>query len=83
MLAKPIYELVPYGYFFLGISCIALANNYVPTLIGVILFLLGANIWRMRSEARRTDHSSQRVKQKNVAITMNLNLLSFLFRLSP
>ncbi|WP_375185807.1 hypothetical protein [Pseudoalteromonas sp.] len=64
MLAKPIYELVPYAYFSLGISCITLANDYVPTLIGVVLFLLGANIWRMRSEARRTDHSSQRVKQR-------------------
>ncbi len=63
MLAKPIYEVVPYVYFFLGVSCIALAKDSVPTLIGIILFLMGANVWRMRSEARRTDHSSQRIKQ--------------------
>ncbi|AXV66080.1 hypothetical protein D0907_12755 [Pseudoalteromonas lipolytica] len=66
MLAKPLYEAAPYGYFILGISCITLANNVVPTVIGIVLFLLGANIWRMRSNARRTDHSSQRVNQRKL-----------------
>ena len=38
MLAKPLYEAAPYGYFILGISCITLANNVVPTVIGIVLF---------------------------------------------
>ena len=64
MLAKPIYELVPYCYLFLGIACIVIPHELLYTLIGIVLFLLGANIWRMRSEAQRRDQKSQRIKQR-------------------
>lgn len=62
MLTKPLYETLPYGYFLFGIFCIVLSNSLTPTLIGCVFYLMGANIWRMRSMARRKDH---KVNRKN------------------
>lgn len=60
MLAKPLYETIPYGYLFFGGFCLILSNSVIPTLIGVWFYLMGANIWRMRSLARRKDHKINR-----------------------
>lgn len=60
MLAKPIYEIIPYFYILLGAGCLLIANTIIPTLIGVYLFFNGANIWRLRSNARRVDHKVNR-----------------------
>lgn len=64
MLAKPIYESAPYLYFIFGASCLLIANTILLTLIGIILFFYGANIWRLRSNARRIDHKVNRIKVK-------------------
>ena len=62
MLAKPIYEFIPYCYFIFGGFCILFSTALLPTAIGITLFLNGANIWRLRSNARRIDHKVNRRK---------------------
>jgi accessory gene regulator protein AgrB len=64
MLAKPIYESVPYCYILLGAGCLLIAANVIPTLIGLFVFFNGANIWRLRSNARRVDHKVNRKRVK-------------------
>ncbi len=64
MLAKPIYESIPYFYFTFGASCLLIASSIIPTMIGILVFLNGANIWRLRSNARRVDHKVNRKKVK-------------------
>jgi|TARA_R110001606_G_scaffold12284_2_gene52732 hypothetical protein len=62
MLAKPIYESIPYCYVIVGGLCILLFSTVLPTAIGIFLFFNGANIWRLRSNSRRKDHKVNRIK---------------------
>ncbi|MFD2094846.1 hypothetical protein ACFSJ3_02535 [Corallincola platygyrae] len=55
MLKRPIYELLPYFYLAGGFVCIANFEFGWGQLFAILLFLLGADIWIMRSNSRRQD----------------------------
>ncbi|MGL6121613.1 MAG: hypothetical protein ACRC1W_00985 [Shewanella sp.] len=60
MLTKPLYELLPFGYMALGsASFIALDINYA-LVSATVVFVLGARIYVMRSQNRRTDPIKRR-----------------------
>lgn len=53
MIPRPIYELLPYLYFSVGLAA---AFNVSPSFgraSGVILALIGITIWRMRRNYRK------------------------------
>ena len=53
MIHRPIYELLPYLYFSIGLAA---ATNVSPSFgraSGVILALIGITIWRMRRNYRK------------------------------
>lgn len=53
MIPTPIYELLPYLYFSVGLAA---ATNVSPSFgraSGVILALIGITIWRMRRNYRK------------------------------
>ncbi len=62
MLAKPIYESIPYFYIVFGSFCVVASSALLPTILGVLLFFNGANIWRLRSNARRKDRQVNRIR---------------------
>lgn len=64
MIAKPIYESIPYLNFLFGAGCLLISSTIIPTLLGIFMFLYGANIWCLRSNARRIDHKVNRIKVK-------------------
>ncbi|MGS0536530.1 hypothetical protein [Pseudoalteromonas sp. SaAl2] len=64
MIAKPIYESIPYLNFFFGAGCLLIGNSFITTLLGIMMFFYGANIWRLRSNARRVDHKVNRIRVK-------------------
>ena len=55
MISKSIYELLPSVYLMLGSSSLIWNDNSLGLLGGALLFILGAVIWVMRSNYRRTD----------------------------
>ncbi|GLP97166.1 hypothetical protein [Paraferrimonas sedimenticola] len=55
MLAKPIYEALPYAYMFGGLGAITISQNQAQTFIACLLVLFGGLVYVWRSENRRTD----------------------------
>jgi len=54
MIPRPIYELLPYLYFSVGLAA---ATNVMPSfgrVSGLILALIGMRIWTWRRNYRRT-----------------------------
>ncbi|WP_417763880.1 hypothetical protein [Shewanella sp.] len=80
MLNRPLYELLPYGYMALGgISFMMLEPDYA-LLSSIVLFILGARIYALRSQNRRTDPAKRR-KSGNMPKAM-YDLMPFLYVLS-
>ncbi|WP_330148887.1 hypothetical protein [Shewanella xiamenensis] len=60
MLAKPVYEVLPFGYMILGcLSFMLLEPDYV-LIAALVVFVLGARIYNLRSQNRRTDPVKRR-----------------------
>ncbi|MDP5145157.1 hypothetical protein ORI98_01710 [Shewanella sp. ULN5] len=60
MLIKPVYELLPYTYIVIGgVSVLMLQQQYAIA-AAILLYLLGARIYNLRSENRRTDIKRKR-----------------------
>lgn len=62
MLAKPIYEALPYSYLLVGALAISKIDSTIAQGLGVLLFLFGSQIYVLRSDNRRTDRASRRKK---------------------
>ncbi|MCH1929037.1 hypothetical protein L9G16_02460 [Shewanella sp. A25] len=60
MITKPLYELLPYGYMALGSTSFMLLEPSYALLSGLIVFVLGARIYVLRSQNRRTDPVKRR-----------------------
>lgn len=60
MLAKPVYEVLPFGYMVLGSLSFMLLEPDYALLAGFIVFVLGAKIYNLRSQNRRTDPLKRR-----------------------
>ncbi|QDZ90206.1 hypothetical protein D0436_06855 [Shewanella decolorationis] len=60
MLSKPVYEALPYGYMALGCVSFMLLDPEYALMAAVIVFLLGARIYNLRSQNRRTDPVKRR-----------------------
>jgi hypothetical protein len=69
---KPIYEVVPYLYMSGGIAEVSYIKGLLGTSAGVLLFLSGALIWVLRSNARRTDSEVTRKEIKNNEVVYEL-----------
>ncbi|ABX48477.1 hypothetical protein Sbal625DRAFT_1401 [Shewanella baltica OS625] len=77
MLTKPLYEILPFGYMALGSSSfIALDINYA-LVAATVVFVLGARIYVMRSQNRRTD--SARRRKPGYLPEMIYNFLPFIY----
>lgn len=77
MLTKPFYEILPFGYMALGSSSfIALDINYA-LVAATVVFVLGARIYVMRSQNRRTD--SVRRRKSGYLPEMIYNFLPFIY----
>ncbi|MDT3278898.1 hypothetical protein [Shewanella scandinavica] len=77
MLTKPLYEILPFGYMALGSSSfIALDINYALA-AATVVFVLGARIYVMRSQNRRTD--SVRRRKSGYLPEMIYNFLPFIY----
>ena len=77
MLTKPLYEILPFGYMALGSSSfIALDINYA-LVAATVVFVLGARIYVMRSQNRRTD--SARRRKSSYLPEMIYNFLPFIY----
>lgn len=77
MLTKPLYEILPFGYMALGSSSfIALDINYA-LVAATVVFVLGARIYVMRSQNRRTD--SVRRRKPGYLPEMIYNFLPFIY----
>lgn len=74
MFPKGIYEVLPYTYMSVGIVEIGFVESIMATISGVVLFLAGAIVWVMRSNARRTDPVTTR---------RNTNSGEILYELKP
>ncbi len=80
MLTRPLYELLPYAYMTLGaVSFMKLEPDYA-LLSSIVLFVLGARIYALRSQNRRTDPEKRR-KSGNMP-KLVYDLLPFLYVLS-
>ncbi len=55
MISKSIYEILPSVYLMLGSGSVIWNSNALGLFGGALLFILGAVIWVMRSNYRRTD----------------------------
>ncbi len=55
MLPKPLYEILPYGYFIVGGGLWLVSTSALETLAGVLLYFAGAQQWVLRSNYRRSD----------------------------
>ncbi|VEF25147.1 Uncharacterised protein [Shewanella baltica] len=77
MLTKPLYEILPFGYMALGSSSfIALDIDYA-LVAATVVFVLGARIYVMRSQNRRTD--SARRRKSGYLPEMIYNFLPFIY----
>lgn len=60
MLARPIYESLPYGYLAVGSSSLVMLDQLYATLAAILMFAIGAKIYNLRSAMRRTDNRRRR-----------------------
>jgi hypothetical protein len=60
MLTRPIYESLPYGYMTVGSSSFVILDQLYAILAAVVMFAIGAKIYNLRSENRRTDDFRRR-----------------------
>ncbi len=78
MISKSIYEILPSAYLMLGSGSVIWHHNSLGLFGGALLFILGAVIWVMRSNYRRTDED--RLPNKSFTLPETLyEFIPFLF----
>ena len=60
MLIKPVYELLPYTYIVIGGVSVLLLQQQYAIAAAILVYILGARIYNLRSENRRTDIKRKR-----------------------
>ncbi len=55
VLAKPVYESLPYLYLAIGYGLITSDPSLFSSVSGMLFFFAGALVWNMRSHFRRRD----------------------------
>lgn len=76
MLSRTVYETLPYGYMTIGsVSFIMLEQTFALVAASVV-FVLGARIYNMRSDNRRTD--TERRRKKGAIPSFIYNFLPFI-----
>lgn len=55
MLTKPIYEILPVSYMLIGATSLLMLDQGYAIVFSLVIFTLGAKIYTMRSQNRRTD----------------------------
>lgn len=80
MISRTIYEVLPTSYLILGSSTILLRHETVALMLAVLIFFLGARLYNMRSQNRRSDPARKR--QRGVLPFALYNLMPFIFLLS-
>lgn len=80
MLIKPVYELLPFAYLAIGgFSLLYLEPKYAIA-AAIIVYLLGARIYNLRSKNRRTD--PKRKRKQGMLPEFAYNFLPFIYILS-
>ena len=77
MLTKPLYEILPFGYMALGSSSFIALDINSALVAATVVFVLGARIYVMRSQNRRTD--SARRRKSGYLPEMIYNFLPFIY----
>ncbi|GIU35221.1 hypothetical protein TUM4644_36460 [Shewanella colwelliana] len=60
MIARSIYEILPTSYLLVGGSTIVLHQESIAVVLALLVFVLGARIYNLRSKNRRTDPRKRR-----------------------
>lgn len=55
MLSKPVYEVLPLGYISVGTLSLLMLDQGFAIASALVMFFIGARIYNMRSQNRRTD----------------------------
>ncbi|MBE7215308.1 hypothetical protein MK852_19570 [Shewanella benthica] len=55
MLTKPMYEILPVSYMAIGVTSLLMLDQGYAIALALVMFTLGAKIYNMRSQNRRTD----------------------------
>ncbi|RTR34651.1 hypothetical protein [Shewanella atlantica] len=79
MIAKSVYEALPFSYISIGTASILMLEQKVAIFFAIIVFALGAKIYDMRSQNRRTDPLRKRKAGKLPASLYNFVPFIYLF----
>ncbi|BAJ00943.1 hypothetical protein [Shewanella violacea] len=60
MLTKPMYEILPVSYMTIGVTSLLMFDQDYAIASALVMFTLGAKIYNMRSQNRRTDPLKKR-----------------------
>lgn len=77
MIAKSIYEVLPYSYLTLGGSSMLVLENSFAVAASLVIFIMGGRVYSLRSKNRRTDPVRKR-KARGLPEPM-YDLLPFLY----
>jgi protein-S-isoprenylcysteine O-methyltransferase Ste14 len=66
MLPQKIYEVLPYAYVCIGVSVIVSIDSWLAVVSGVVIATVGAVVWILRSDNRRSDIKGAREKYGGV-----------------
>ncbi len=79
MIAKSVYEALPFSYISIGSACILMLEQKAAIFFAIIVFTLGAKIYNMRSQNRRTDPVRKRKPGKIPTSLYNFVPFIYLF----
>ncbi|ABV35784.1 conserved hypothetical protein [Shewanella sediminis HAW-EB3] len=79
MIAKSVYEALPFSYISIGSACILMLEQKAAIFFAMVVFALGAKIYNMRSQNRRTDPVRKRKPGKIPASLYNFVPFIYLF----
>lgn len=80
MLIKPVYELLPFTYLTIGVVSLLYLEPKYAIVAAIIVYLLGASIYNLRSNNRRTD--PKRKRKHGMLPEFAYNFLPFIYILS-
>lgn len=79
MIAKSVYEILPFAYISIGTACILMLEQKAAIFFAMIVFALGSKIYNMRSQNRRTDPVRKRKSGKLPTSVYNFVPFIYLF----
>lgn len=89
MISRPVYEALPVSYIIIGATSLLTFEQGYAIASAIVIFVIGANIYNMRSHNRRTDPIKKRkyggmpISTYNFAPFLYLLLAILIFKFYP